>query len=64
MTDKNIYIVQALGFGDDEDAFYNCSAHSTYALAEAAIEALKADDAEAYEDADFVYKIEEVIFVS
>ena len=64
MTDKNIYIVQALGFGDDEDAFYNCSAHSTYALAETAIEAMRKEDSETYDDADFVYKIEEVIFVS
>ena len=44
---QKVYIVQAQGWGDDEDAMYNISAHSTRELADAAIaELLKqaADD--------------------
>ena len=35
-----VYIVQALGWGDREDAFYNISAHSTRQLADKALKEL------------------------
>jgi len=34
---KKVYIVQAQGFGDDEDAMYNTGAYTTRALAEQAL---------------------------
>lgn len=38
-----VYIVQVQGWGDDEDAMYNVSAHSTRAGAEAAVAQLTAE---------------------
>ena len=40
---QKVYIVQVLGWGDDEDAFYNISAHSTQKLADAHIQQIQAD---------------------
>lgn len=37
---KKVYIVQAQGWGDDENAMYNISGHSTRKLAEAAVKEL------------------------
>lgn len=37
---QKVYIVQVRGWGDDEDAMENVSAHSTRALAEEAVIAL------------------------
>jgi hypothetical protein len=38
-----VYIVRVLGWGDDEDAWENISAHSTRELAEDAMHVLIAD---------------------
>ena len=40
---KKVYIVRVLGWGDDEDAWENISAHSTRQLAEDAMHVLIAD---------------------
>jgi len=40
---KKVYIVRVLGWGDDEDAWENISAHSTRELAEDAMHVLIAD---------------------
>jgi hypothetical protein len=55
---KTIFVVQAQGFGDDEDAFYNIAAFSTLALADAHIAELEEQD-EA-EDNSFVYEVDTV----
>ena len=43
---KTVFVVQGLGLGDREDAFYNIAAFSTLALAEAHIAELEEQDAE------------------
>jgi hypothetical protein len=40
---KKVYIVQAQGWGDDENAMYNISAHSTRKLADTALKTLLAE---------------------
>jgi hypothetical protein len=40
---QKVYIVQVRGWGDDEDAMYNVSAHSTREKAEDAMHVLIAD---------------------
>lgn len=40
---QKVYIVQVQGWGDDEDAMYNVSAHSTREKAEDAMHVLIAD---------------------
>ena len=40
---QKVYIVQVRGWGDDEDAMYNISGHSTRELADAALETLLAE---------------------
>jgi hypothetical protein len=37
---KKVYIVKVQGWGDDEDAFENISAHSTRKLADTALKTL------------------------
>lgn len=56
---KTVYIVQAQGWGDDEAAMYNISAHSSRELAEDAMHILIA---EAHSDGleDVVTDIEEI----
>ena len=46
MTKQNIYVVQGLGLGDDEDAFENMCAFANLADAEAFVEEVKREDAE------------------
>ena len=53
-----VFIVQAQGFGDDEDAFYNIAAFSTQKLADAHIAELEEQD-EA-EGNCFVYEVDAV----
>jgi hypothetical protein len=55
---KTIFVVQAQGFGDDEDAFYNIAAFSTLALADAHIAELEEQDE--VEDNSFVYEVDTV----
>jgi hypothetical protein len=55
---QTIFVVQAQGFGDDEDAFYNQIAFSTLALAESHVEDLQLQD-EA-EGNSFVYEVEAI----
>ena len=52
-----VYIVQVRGWGDDEDAMYNISGHTTRELADSALEALLAE-AEADGLTDVVTNIE------
>jgi hypothetical protein len=40
---KKVYIVQVQGWGDDENAFYNISGHSTRKLADSALKTLLAE---------------------
>jgi hypothetical protein len=56
---KKVYIVKVQGWGDDENAFENVSAHSTRLLAEDAMHVLIA---EAHDDGllDVVTDIEEI----
>jgi hypothetical protein len=56
---KKVYIVKVQGWGDDENAFENVSAHSTRLLAEDAMHLLIA---EAHDDGllDVVTDIEEI----
>ena len=55
----NIYVVQGLGLGDNEDAFENMCAFTNLAEAEAQVEAFKAENlAEGWENE---YAIEELI---
>ena len=55
---QTVFIVQAQGFGDDEDAFYNIAAFSTQKLADAHIAELEEQD-EA-EGNSFVYEVDAV----
>jgi hypothetical protein len=54
---KKVYIVQVQGWGDDENAMYNISGHSTRGLAEAALATVLAE-AEADGLTDIVTDIE------
>jgi len=54
---KKVYIVKVQGWGDDEDAMYNISAHSTRAKADTALATLLAE-AEADGLTDVVTDIE------
>ena len=56
---KNIYVVQGLGLGDDEDTFENMCAFTNLAAAEAHVEALKLADAD--EGFELEYAIEELV---
>jgi hypothetical protein len=58
---NNVYIVQGLGFGDDEDCFYNLQAFATEAAALAHIAVLQAEDA-ANDSGLLEYTVEEVLF--
>jgi len=40
---QKVYVLQAQGWGDDEDCFYNVSVHTTEAGAQAKILALRAE---------------------
>jgi hypothetical protein len=53
---KTVFVVQGLGLGDREDAFYNIAAFSTLALAEAHIAELQEQDAEL--DNEFEYEVD------
>jgi hypothetical protein len=53
---KTVFVVQGLGLGDREDAFYNIAAFSTLALAEAHIAELEEQDAE--DDNEFEYEVD------
>ena len=53
-----VFVVQAQGFGDDEDAFYNIAAFSTKVLADEYVADLQQQDAQ--DDNDFVYNIDEI----
>jgi hypothetical protein len=55
---KTVFVVQAQGFGDDEDAFYNIAAFSTQKLADAHIAELEEQDAA--EGNSFVYEVDAV----
>ena len=55
---QTVFVVQAQGFGDDEDAFYNIAAFSTQKLADAHIAELEEQD-EA-EGNSFVYEVDPV----
>ncbi len=55
---KTVFVVQAQGFGDDEDAFENIAAFSTLALADAHIADLQEQDAA--EDNNFVYNVDAI----
>jgi hypothetical protein len=55
---QTIFVVQAQGFGDSEDAFYNIAAFSTQKLADAHIAELEEQD-EA-EGNSFVYEVDVV----
>ena len=50
---SKVFIVQVKGWGDDEDAMENVSAHSTHALAEeAAIALVQQAEADGLEDTE------------
>jgi hypothetical protein len=53
---KTVFVVQGLGLGDREDAFYNIAAFSTLALAEAHIAELQEQDAE--DDNEIEYEVD------
>ena len=55
---QTVFVVQAQGFGDDEDAFENIAAFSTQQLADAYIAELEQQDAA--EDNCFVYAVDPV----
>jgi len=56
---QKVYIVQVRGWGDDEDAMYNISGHSTRELADSALEALLAEaEADGLEWTDIESNIE------
>ena len=59
MQAKNIYVVQGLGLGDDEDAFENMCAFTNLADAEAFVEEVKREDE--LEGFELEYAIEELI---
>jgi len=59
MKAKNIYIVQGLGLGDDEDAFENMCAFTTLKEANKQIEAFIAENlADGWQNE---YRVEELI---
>ena len=59
MQTKNIYVVQGLGLGDNEDAFENMCAFTTLAEAKKQVEAFIAENlADGWENE---YNIEELI---
>ena len=55
---QTVFVVQAQGFGDDEDAFENIAAFSTQKLADAYIAELEEQDAE--DDNEFVYNVDAI----
>ena len=55
---QTVFVVQAQGFGDDEDAFENIAAFSTQKLADAYIADLQQQDAE--DDNEFVYNVDAI----
>ncbi len=55
---KTVFVVQAQGFGDDEDAFENIAAFSTQTLADEYIADLQKQDAE--DDNEFVYNVDAI----
>jgi hypothetical protein len=55
---QTVFVVQAQGFGDDEDAFYNIAAFSTQKLADAYVADLQQQDAA--DDNDFVYSVDAI----
>ena len=55
---QTIFVVQAQGFGDDEDAFYMQVAFSTQKLADAHVAELEEQDAA--EGNSFVYEVEAI----
>ena len=55
---QTVFVVQAQGFGDDEDAFYNIAAFSKRELADLYVADLQEQDAA--DDNDFVYNVDEI----
>ena len=55
---KTVFVVQAQGFGDDEDAFENIAAFSTRVLADEYVADLQEQDVQ--DDNEFVYKVDEI----
>jgi len=55
---KTVFVVQAQGFGDDEDAFENIAAFSTKVLADEYVADLQVQDAE--DDNEFVYNVDAI----
>ena len=55
---KTVFVVQAQGFGDDEDAFENIAAFSTRVLADEYVADLREQDAQ--DDNEFVYNVDEI----
>jgi len=55
---KTVFVVQAQGFGDDEDAFENIAAFSTRVLADEYVADLQEQDAQ--DDNEFVYNVDVV----
>ena len=55
---QTVFIVQAQGFGDNEDAFYNIAAFSTQKLADAHIAEL--EEQEEAEGNCFIYEVDAV----
>jgi hypothetical protein len=53
-----VFIVQALGFGDDEDAFENIAAFTQRSLADHYVADLQEQDD--MDDMEFTYRIEEI----
>lgn len=55
---KTVFVVQAQGFGDDEDAFENIAAFSTRVLADEYVADLQEQDVQ--DDNEFVYRVDEI----
>jgi len=55
---NTVFVVQAQGFGDDENAFENIAAFSTRVLADEYVSDLEEQDAA--DDMEFVYRVEEI----
>ncbi len=55
---KTVFVVQAQGFGDDEDAFENIAAFSTRVLADEYVADLQEQDTQ--DDNEFVYRVDEI----
>ena len=55
---KTVFVVQAQGFGDDEDAFENIAAFSTRVLADEYVADLQEQDVQ--DDNEFVYNVDEI----